>query len=99
MRRIAFVFLLLLLFAWIGSVSYVAYLIAQRPGDVSVVWLGYHADIPMWLVLAALVAIAVAAALLWQFTRFILRSPAKVGQARRDRRRRKAYRALTQGMV
>jgi HemY protein len=99
MRRIAFVFLLLLLFAWIGVVSYVAYLIAQRPGDVAVVWLGYHADIPMWLVLAALVAIAVAAALLWQFTRFVLRSPAKVGQVRRDRRRRKAYRALTQGMV
>jgi len=99
MRRIAFVFLLLLLFAWIGAVSYVAYLIAQRPGAVSVVWLGYHADVPMWLVLAGLVAIAVAAALLWQLTRFILRSPAKVGQARRDRRRRKAYRALTQGMV
>jgi HemY protein len=99
MRRIAFVFLLLLLFAWIGTVSYVAYLIAQRPGAVSVVWLGYHADIPMWLVLSALVAIAVAVALLWQFARFILRSPAKVGQVRRDRRRRKAYRALTQGMV
>jgi HemY protein len=99
MRRIAFAFLLLLLFAWIGVVSYVAYLIAQRPGDVSVVWLGYHADIPMWMVLAGLVAVAVGAALLWQFTRFILRSPGKVGQARRDRRRRKAYRALTQGMV
>ena len=40
MRRIAFAFLLLLLFAWIGVVSWVAYLIAQRPGDVSLVWLG-----------------------------------------------------------
>jgi HemY protein len=99
MRRIAFALLLLLLFAWIGVVSYVAYLIAQRPGDVSVVWLGYHADIPMWMVLAGLVLLAAAAALLWQFTRFILRSPGKLGQARRDRRRRKAYRALTQGMV
>src|SRR5438477_9793346 len=98
MRRIAFAFLLLLLFAWIGVVSYVAYVIALRPGAVSVVWLGYHADIPMWMVLAALVAVAIAAALLWQFTRFILRSPGKLGQARRDRRRRKAYRALTQGM-
>jgi HemY protein len=99
MRRIAFAFLLLLLFAWIGIVSYVAFLIAQRPGDVSVVWLGYHADIPMWMVLSGLVLLAVAAALLWQFARFVLRSPRKVGQARRDRRRRKAYRALTQGMV
>jgi HemY protein len=99
MRRIAFAFLLLLLFAWIGVVSYVAYVIAQRPGDVSVVWLGYHADIPMWMVLAALVLVAVIAALLWQFTRFVLRSPGKLGQARRDRRRRKAYKALTQGMV
>ena len=99
MRRIAFAFLLLLLFAWIGVVSYVAYVIARRPGDVSVVWLGYHADIPMWMVLAGLVAVAITAALLWQFTRFILRSPGKLGQARRDRRRRKAYKALTQGMV
>src|SRR5262245_32403998 len=99
MRRIAFVVLLILLFAWIGVVSYVAFLIVQPPGDVAVVWLGYHADIPMWMVLSGLVLLAVAAALLWQFTRFILRSPRKVGQARRDRRRRKAYRALTQGMV
>jgi len=99
MRRIAFVFLLLLLFAWIGIVSFVAYLIAQRPGDVSMVWLGYRVDLPMWLVLAALVAVAVIAALVWQFTRFVLRSPGRVGQARRDRRRRKAYKALTQGMV
>src|ERR687888_327363 len=36
MRRIAFVFLLLLLFAWIGTVSNVAYLIAQRPGGDAV---------------------------------------------------------------
>src|SRR5262245_60358940 len=99
MRRLVFAFLLLLLFAWIGIVSFVAYLIAKRPGDVSMVWLGYRVDVPMWLVLAALVAVAVIAALLWQFARFILRSPGKLGQARRDRRRRKAYRALTQGMV
>jgi len=87
------------LFAWIGVVSYVAYLIARRPGDVSMVWLGYRLDMPMWLVLAALILVAVIAALLWQFTRFVLRSPGKLGQARRDRRRRKAYKALTQGMV
>jgi HemY protein len=99
MRRIAFALLLLLLFAWIGIVSYVAYVIARRPGDVSVVWLGHRADIPMWMVLAGLVAVAIVAALLWQFTRFVLRSPGRLGQARRDRRRRKAYRALTQGMV
>src|SRR5262245_26790150 len=99
MRRIAFAFLLLLLFAWIGVVSWVAYLIAQRPGDVSMVWLGYRLDMPMWLALAALVLVAVVAALLWQFARFILRSPGRLGQARRDRRRRKAYKALTQGMV
>lgn len=99
MRRIAFALLLLLLFAWVGIVSYVAYVIARRPGDVSVVWLGHRADIPMWMVLAGLVAVAIVAALLWQFTRFVLRSPGRLGQARRDRRRRKAYRALTQGMV
>ncbi len=99
MRRIVFGFLLLLLFAWIGIASFGAYLIAKRPGDVSMVWLGYRVDVPMWLVLAALVAVAVVAALLWQFTRFLLRSPGRLGQARRDRRRRKAYKALTQGMV
>jgi HemY protein len=99
MRRIAFALALLLLFAWIGIVSYVAYLIAKQPGDVSMVWLGYHIDVAMWKVLVALIAVTVAGALLWQFTRFILRSPGKLGQARRDRRRRKAYRALTQGMV
>src|SRR5262249_11197574 len=91
MRRLVFAFLLLLLFAWIGIVSFVAYLIAKRPGDVSMVWLGYRVDVPMWLVLAALVAVALIAALPLPVAGLLLRSP---GQPRSGAPRSSAAQGL-----
>ncbi|MGE0119401.1 MAG: heme biosynthesis protein HemY [Dongiaceae bacterium] len=96
MRRIIFY---LFLAAWLGLVSIAAYVLTQRPGDVSVVWLGHRIDMPVWFVLVALIAALVVAALGWQLARVVFRSPRQFARARQDRRRRKAYRALTQGMV
>ena len=96
MRRIIFY---LFLAAWLGLVSIAAYVLTQRPGDVSVVWLGHRIDMPVWFVLVALIAALVIAALGWQLARVVFRSPRQFARARQDRRRRKAYRALTQGMV
>ncbi len=96
MRR---VIVYLFLAGWLGLISGVAYVLSQRPGDVSVVWLGHRLDMPVWFVLMALIAAMTVAMLAWQVARAVFRSPRQFGRARQDRRRRKAYRALTQGMV
>jgi len=96
MRRILFY---LFLAVWLGLICTAAYVLAKRPGDVSVVWLGHQIDMPIWLVLVGLIVAMTAAAIAWQVTRLVLRSPRQLARARQDRRRRKAYGALTQGMV
>lgn len=96
MRRIVF---WILLIAWIAAVSLAAYWVTVHPGDISLLWLGWRIELPMELALAFLVVFTVAILLLWKLARFFLRTPRQFAQARADRRRRKAYRALTQGMV
>ena len=84
---------------WLGLICSAAYVLVKRPGDVSVVWLGHEIQMPIWFVLVALIVAMVAVVILWQVARLIFRSPRQFVRARQDRRRRKAYRALTQGMV
>jgi HemY protein len=84
---------------WLLLICTVAYVLVQRPGEVSVLWLGHEIHIEVWFVLVALLAAMIAVVILWQLARLIFRSPRQFARARQDRRRRKAYRALTQGMV
>lgn len=90
----------LLLFLKIAIVVGIFVWFAQNPGQFSMQWLGYQIDFNnaaflAVLVLAAIV-ISVIGYLIW---RFILNAPGGFGAARRERRRRKGYQALTQGMV
>jgi HemY protein len=96
MRRIVFY---LFLAVWLGLICTAAYVLARRPGDVSVVWLDRQIDMPIWFVLVGLIVAMVAVVILWQIVRLVFGTPGRFGRARQDRRRRKAYRALTQGMV
>jgi HemY protein len=93
------VLLSLSLGVWVAAVSTVVAVVANRPGDVSIEWLGRRIDAPMWFVLAAIGTLLVVASLLWQLWRFIVRSPRQLAHQRQDRRRHRAYKALTQGMV
>lgn len=96
MRRILFWIFLIL---WIVAACYAAYWVVMHPGDLSVDWLGWRFEAPMKKMLIGVLLLVVLSALLWQLARFFMRSPRQFAQARADRRRRKAYRALTQGMV
>ena len=73
--------------------------LADRPGQVSMEWLGYRIDMSFSLMLAAVAVIAAAAAVVYRFWRFLRRSPATLKKSLHERKRRRGYLALTRGMV
>ncbi|TQV79730.1 heme biosynthesis protein HemY [Denitrobaculum tricleocarpae] len=90
----------LLLFLKIAIVVGIFVWFAQNPGQFSMQWMGYQVDFnnAAFLVVVVFLAIVISVVgyLIW---RFILNAPGGFGAARRERRRRKGYQALTQGMV
>jgi HemY protein len=83
----------------IAALVLAAVLVAERPGAVSLVWLGYRVDTSMGVLLVGVVLLGLFVAFLWGLFRRILRGPRDFARSRRERRRRAGYRALTQGMV
>lgn len=73
--------------------------LADRPGSVSLVWDGWRIDTSVAVVVVAIIAVLIVGALLVRVLRGILGAPGAFLRARRERRRREGYRALTQGMV
>ena len=90
----------LLLFLKIAIIVGIFVWFAQNPGQFSMQWMGYQVDFnnAAFLVVVVFLAIVISVVgyLIW---RFILNAPGGFGAARRERRRRKGYQALTQGMV
>jgi len=83
----------------IALVVAVAVFFADRPGTISISWLGWRAD--MALGIAAL-ALLVAMLILWFVLSLLgrlLRAPRRYAGRRRDQRRLEGYRALTSGLV
>lgn len=73
--------------------------LADQPGAVSISWLGYRIDTYVGVLAAAAVLVGVLAALTYRLWRFLAGAPGAIGRHRREGRRLKGYRALTQGMV
>ena len=69
------------------------------PGRVVMVWQGWRVDTSVAVLMLGVVIVAMAAAALFHLVRKIIGGPAAFLRARRERRRREGYRALTQGMV
>jgi HemY protein len=74
-------------------------LIANRPGAVTLQWFGYRIETYAWVIVLGVAMATLLLATLWRLLRWLLRSPGEVGRRRAERRRGKAYRALTQGLV
>ena len=91
-RLLTFLFVLAVAaagFAWI----------ADRPGEVSVVWLGQRYETSVAVALLGVLLIAIAITIFWGLLRFVLRIPSLMSLAARARRRNKGYEALSRGMV
>ncbi|PWC50772.1 heme biosynthesis protein HemY [Azospirillum sp. TSA6c] len=73
--------------------------LADRPGTVSVHWLGYAVEAPFWVALLVTLAALGIAALGYRLLRGMIRTPQRIRRHSRARRRERGYRALTQGMV
>lgn len=88
--------LYLLVFAVIAAG--IAWLVDQ-PGAVSLTWQGYRVDTSVGVLLAAVAVLSALLTALYQLWRFLRHAPRAFTAARRESRRLKGYRALTQGMV
>lgn len=72
---------------------------AERPGDVAIIWQGYEIRTTVMTAAIGVVALFVALVLAWTVVRGIVRTPRTVGQIVGARRRDRGYRALSRGMI
>lgn len=72
---------------------------ADRPGDITIDWLGYHIEMSLAVALIVLVAILAVLWLTWSLLRRVLHIPGAVTGYVRNRRRRLGHEALSRGIV
>lgn len=73
--------------------------LADRPGDVAVVWQGYHIETSVAVAALIILAVVVAAMLAWTVLRIVLRTPDILSSATTGRRRARGFAALSRGMI
>jgi HemY protein len=83
----------------VGLVALLALWIAERPGHVSFVWLGWRLDTSIGVLAAALLLLIAASVVGHRLWRLLWRGPRDLGRLRAERRRQQGYRALSQGMA
>ncbi len=73
--------------------------LAEQPGYFTLDWGGWRIETSVAVLAAALAVLAAVAALLYRVWLFTRRLPRRIGESRREVRRRRGYLALTRGMV
>lgn len=73
--------------------------IADRPGEISLTWQGYHIETSVAVGIAAVFATAIVFTILWRILRIVLRLPSFVSFTARARKRAKGHAALARGMI
>src|SRR5438876_352684 len=83
----------------LAALAYGAVWLAERPGEVAITWQGEHIDTSVMVAAAAVVAVAVAAVLVWSILRAIMQAPHAIARYRRERRGQRGYRAVSRGLI
>jgi HemY protein len=83
----------------IGLLAIVAAWFADRPGDVTISWQGLRVETSVGVMAIAIAVVAVLAVLAWSVLRALLRTPARLLEHRQNRRARRGYLALSQGLI
>src|SRR6202163_1771360 len=83
----------------IAALAIGAVWLADRPGEVMIIWQGRRIDTSVAVLAIAVGAVAALAVLAWSILRAILRSPAALRAQLRMRRGRRGYLALSQGLI
>jgi HemY protein len=89
----------LIFFLKLAVLVAIAVWIADQPGRAIIEWQGYRVETTFGILLLVVLAIAAVAAVFWRVWGKLLGLPSSVGGWLDDRRLRKGYQALTQGMV
>jgi HemY protein len=90
---------IVLFLAALALVAFGAAWVADRPGAVVLTWQGWQISSSLTVAGIALAATIVVAIILWSLLRFIFHIPDLVAVFRRERRHRRGWRALSQGMI
>ena len=93
MIRLVLFIIIVALIAWASA------WVADSPGAVTLNWRGWQIETSVGVLMAATLLFAVIVALVYRIWLFITRAPTIVGNKIKQRRSRKGYKALTQGMV
>jgi len=83
----------------IGALAVGAVWLADRPGEVMIVWQGRRIDTSVAVLAIAVGVVAGLAVVAWSILRAIVRSPVLWQQQRRLRTARRGYLALSQGLI
>ena len=73
--------------------------LADRPGTVTVQWLGYQVETTAFVATLAVLALAAALVLLWALFRYLWTRPAAISAHLRERRRQQGFEALSHGLL
>jgi HemY protein len=82
-----------------AGLAVVAAWLADRPGEVAIDWLGYHADTSVAVVVGAVLAIVCAALIAWTLLVYLVTAPARLARRAAQRRTARAHHAITRGLV
>jgi HemY protein len=88
-----------ILVAVLGLAAYLAASLAEFPGAVTLTWRDWRIDTSVGVLIAATAAAAAIAALAYRFWWALRRAPRMLERARRERRQRLGYEALSRGLV
>ena len=73
--------------------------LADRPGTVTIEWLGYQIETSAFVGTIAVIAIAGLLVLVWALLRYLLTRPAAIATSMRERRKQQRMEALSHGLL
>ncbi len=82
-----------------AGLAFVAAWLADRPGEVAINWLGYHADTSVAVLIGVVLAIVCASLIAWTMLVYLLTAPAKLARRSAQRRAARGHHAITRGLV
>ncbi len=88
-----------LFFVVVFALAFGFSLLADRPGDLEINWLGYQFQTSMMVAMVAMVTVIASLMIVWWLISSILHSPQIFTNWRRGRRRDRGYAALSQGLI
>ncbi len=89
----------LLWFVVAAAAMFAAVWLAERPGTVTAEWHGWRLDTSVGVILIAVVALVLLSIAAWLLYRWIVGAPGALLDGWGESRRRRGYRALTQGLA